>query len=128
MRNLGPENPDIFYDVACCYSLCIPSVAYGKKQEELTPEEKSTQADYTAKAMDAFTQAFDHGYKNLEHMEKDPDLVGLRGIPAFQKQVDCLKNSSLDSRAGSKIACEGTCLRYVQGKLEIPAILSGLLL
>ncbi|MEX2141846.1 MAG: hypothetical protein WD894_21450 [Pirellulales bacterium] len=35
-------------------------------------------------AIDALTRAIDHGYRDFGHLEVDPDLDGLRHLPAYR--------------------------------------------
>lgn len=38
----------------------------------------------TSQAIDALVRAIDHGYRDFGHLEVDPDLDGLRHLPAYR--------------------------------------------
>jgi hypothetical protein len=58
---LGPREPEILYDQACLRAL---------------------QGDTDA-AIQRLSQALDVGYRDWEHLERDPDLISLRKAPAY---------------------------------------------
>jgi len=60
---LRPENATAHYNLAC-------SLALSRRRPE---------------ALRALERAIDLGYNDREWMEQDPDLVGLKKLPAFQK-------------------------------------------
>jgi tetratricopeptide (TPR) repeat protein len=64
-----PSNGRVLYNLGCAYAL----------------------AGDAEKALDALRRAVTHGWKNADHMEKDPDLKTLRDNPAFREIVDGLK-------------------------------------
>jgi tetratricopeptide (TPR) repeat protein len=68
---LRPESPEVFYNLACSYSL-------------------TGQPD---KAFWAVKQAVKFGYDRLDHLESDPDLAGLRADPRFVKYYARIKQT-----------------------------------
>jgi hypothetical protein len=90
-RDHAPTNPDNLYTVACCYALCIPGIAPGKKPEQLSADEQETRARYTTLALEAISQAIDRGFNNLHQLERDIDLVTIRQEPRFRTLVDRLR-------------------------------------
>jgi hypothetical protein len=91
MRQLRPLDAVNLYNVACCYALCVPAVGMGKPAEALTPEEKASRADYAARAQKDLRAAADHGFRNLEKIESDPDLDSLRSEAGYRALVAELK-------------------------------------
>jgi tetratricopeptide (TPR) repeat protein len=91
LRELAPKNFNNLYEVACCCALCVPAVARGKKPDQLTAEESAARAKYTDLAIKALTEAVRQGYKNVSHIEIDPDLAAIRSEKGYQKLVASLK-------------------------------------
>lgn len=54
------------------------------------------------KALDALQQAYDKGFRNLEHVEDDPDLENLRDDPDFEHVLARLRG--LKPRPGTSLA------------------------
>ena len=63
LASLKPDDPIIFYNLACDYSL-------------LSQLENS---------LSCLTQALSLGYDDFEHLEKDPDLENLRREPYYKE-------------------------------------------
>lgn len=63
LASLKPDDPIIFYNLACDYSL-------------LNQLENS---------LSCLTQALSLGYEDLEHLQNDPDLENLRRQPYYQE-------------------------------------------
>src|SRR5580692_5001614 len=63
LARLEPENPVVFYNLACSYSL-------------------TDQFDRTAEALEA---AINLGYQDFEWLAKDPDLKKFRQQPAYRE-------------------------------------------
>ena len=91
LRDLAPQDFNNLYEVACCYALCVPAVAPGKRPEQLTPEESAARARYTACAVEALAEAARRGYRDVDHIEADPDLAAIRSDKGYQKVVEQLK-------------------------------------
>jgi serine/threonine protein kinase len=91
LRELAPKNFNNLYEVACCYALCVPAVARGKKPDQLTSAESKARARYAACAIDALTEAMGRGYRNVAHLEIDPDLAAIRSEEGYKKLVRSLK-------------------------------------
>jgi serine/threonine protein kinase/tetratricopeptide (TPR) repeat protein len=91
LRGLGPQDANTIYNVACCYALCVPAVAPGKKDDQLTSQEQAARRDYTTRALEALAKAVECGYKDVRNMEADPDLVSLRKTDAYKQLVQRLK-------------------------------------
>jgi hypothetical protein len=69
---LQPSNPTAHYNLAC-------SLALSKRNSD---------------ALRSLRQAIGLGYRDFEWMSHDPDLQGLKNIPAFGAIVDQLKPQS----------------------------------
>ena len=75
LARLEPQNPLVFYNLACSYSL-------------------TGEFD---RAVFALNRALDLGYRDFHWLARDPDLKKLRAQPAFlelKKKIRHLKNSS----------------------------------
>ena len=69
---LEPKNPTAHYNLACSLALC-------KKRPD---------------ALRSLRKAISLGYDDLDWMQQDPDLEGLKGNPEFQKLLKQLKPQS----------------------------------
>ena len=65
---LRPQDPVAHYNLACSYSLL-------------------SQLD---QAFDALTEAICCGYRDLDHLESDPDLAGVRADPRYRELREML--------------------------------------
>ena len=65
-KTQAPQNPHLYYNLACYYSL-------------------TQQEDASLKALQ---QSIRLGYKNIESAQTDPDLANLRQTAEFQKWVN----------------------------------------
>jgi tetratricopeptide (TPR) repeat protein len=101
LRELGPKDFHILYDVACCYGLCVSGVAHGKRPDRLTAEESAARATYAARCLDALAEAVRRGYKNVDQLEADPDLAAVRSEKGYRKLVESLKAPPRSSPPGS---------------------------
>jgi len=63
LARLEPQNPLVFYNLACSYSL----------------------TDQFDRAVFALDRAIELGYRDFKWLAKDPDLKKLRAEPAFQE-------------------------------------------
>jgi tetratricopeptide (TPR) repeat protein len=91
LRQRKPQDGINLYNVACCYALCVPAVGAGKPADALTAEERAARADYTARALKELRAAVDHGFRDVAHIESDPDFDGLRQEPGYRAIVAELK-------------------------------------
>ena len=74
------------YNAACCFGLCLKSLA---KLE--VPEKNRLKSKLQSSAIDSLKAAVAAGYKDAEHLSKDADLELLRELPEFQALVEQLK-------------------------------------
>jgi tetratricopeptide (TPR) repeat protein len=91
MRALKPEDGVNLYNVACCYALCVSAVGAGNEPDALPAEDRAARADYAARAIKELRAASDHGFRDVEKMESDPDLDALRRDPGYRALVGELK-------------------------------------
>ena len=66
LARLHPQNPEVFYNLACSYSL-------------LNDVEKS---------FECLKQALALGYEDIEFLQQDDDLKNLRQVESFQKYFE----------------------------------------
>jgi hypothetical protein len=79
-RDLQPGH---LYDLACTFS---QSSAAADRDRKLPPADRARlQALYAARAVDFLRQAIAAGWRNPQHLEKDPDMDPLRAREDFQK-------------------------------------------
>jgi tetratricopeptide (TPR) repeat protein len=71
---LWPDDCRQVYDVACELALCIP----------LAASSAADRADYADRAMDALRKAVGLGWKDVAHLQVDPDLAPLRSREDFR--------------------------------------------
>ena len=76
LANLEPQNPLVFYNLACSYSL----------------------TDKFDQALAALNRALDLGYRDFKWLVKDPDLKKLRAQPAFDELKEKIKQLKSNSR------------------------------
>jgi serine/threonine-protein kinase len=81
-QELWPDSPEQLYSVACEWARYVPLV--GKGQAEPGAEGQVQRRRYADEAMAALRQAVAKGYKQVEHIKNNPDLVPLRPRPDFQ--------------------------------------------
>jgi len=68
LKARAPENPRLYYNLACYFSLVHQESA----------------------SLEALQQSIRHGYKNHEGFHTDPDLANLRKTPKFRQWVKTL--------------------------------------
>jgi tetratricopeptide (TPR) repeat protein len=76
LAHLEPQNPLVFYNLACSYSL----------------------TDKFDRAVAALHRALDLGYRDFKWLAKDPDLKKLRAQPAFDELKEKIKQLKAKSR------------------------------
>ena len=76
LARLEPQNPLVFYNLACSYSL----------------------TDQFDRAMFALDQAIRLGYRDFKWLAKDPDLKKLRAQPAFQEIKEKIRRYKSEQR------------------------------
>jgi len=94
VRKHVPDDEEALFNIACCYALCVPAVAFARTADKLTSDEVQLQKRYAASAIDALRQAISHGYRDLQGLQIDPDLDPIRDQPGFIALVNELKKSS----------------------------------
>jgi tetratricopeptide (TPR) repeat protein len=90
LRSVAPRDAAILYNVACCYGLCVAGVAAGKTPDQLTAAESVDRAKYLRRAIDTLREAVRRGYKDVQHLQTDPDLAALRSEQEYQTLVASL--------------------------------------
>ena len=83
LRDLGWDPPGELYNAACCMSLCIPIV---EKDDQLDASKRQAAVQfYGDQAMKMLRDAVAKGFKDADHMKKDPFLAPLRQRDDFKK-------------------------------------------
>jgi serine/threonine protein kinase len=73
VRKRAGDDGRLLFQIACGYALCINDVS-----------EESQKAAYAAKAVEALSQAWEHGFKNMSVIDTEPDLDALRPREEFR--------------------------------------------
>ena len=76
LAHLEPQNPLVFYNLACSYSL----------------------TDQFDRAVAALNRAIELGYRDFKWLAKDPDLKKLRAQPAFAEIKEKIRHLNQEER------------------------------
>jgi serine/threonine-protein kinase len=79
----SPDDAVALYNAACELALCVPVVGRGKAQ--LSEAERTERRHCVEHALRTLRQAVARGYKNVDHMEQDPDFEAVRSEPEFRR-------------------------------------------
>jgi tetratricopeptide (TPR) repeat protein len=82
LREVVRDDPLDMYDVACWLSRCVAPGGTGEAPSP--PDRSSERHGYADRAMDALREAVRAGYRDVEHMSRDPDLDPLRSRADFR--------------------------------------------
>jgi tetratricopeptide (TPR) repeat protein len=77
------------YELACTRAACGALV--GQSKGELTSPEQVQRKKYTELALEALRKAVAAGYRDLDRVQKDSELDGLRALPDFETLLGRLK-------------------------------------
>jgi serine/threonine protein kinase len=88
-QQLFPGEPDEMYVTA--RQLALVAAWVGRSKQKLSPQEQAERRRYADEALGLLRQAVEHGYKNVQQMEKDPALGVLRERPEFAEILADLK-------------------------------------
>jgi serine/threonine protein kinase/tetratricopeptide (TPR) repeat protein len=97
--NPARKDPVILYNAACCYALSASGLAPGKQPSQLSPEEMAARARYVRIAIETLNEAVQAGYKNVDHLERDADLVLLREEAGYKEIISRLKERQRSAKA-----------------------------
>jgi tetratricopeptide (TPR) repeat protein len=86
------------YDLAC--GLAVYSEVVGRVQPTPGEDPKSSSRLYSDKAMKSLQQAVDRGYRDVDWIERDSDLLSLHSRADFQALLKTLRQASRPSPAG----------------------------
>jgi hypothetical protein len=103
LRELGYGNPDRLYNAACGYSLCVGIIETPPvggifvlplaEPGTLSTEEQVDRQKHLELALETLKAAVAAGYKDVNHLQHDTDLVPLRPLPEFQEIMKSLSAS-----------------------------------
>jgi hypothetical protein len=85
MLTVGPDSPRLYYSVGCAYALA------GSRRDALA----------------SLKRAVERGFADLEALETNPDLDGLRKDPEFQRILEDLRKKQRDAAQPAAPADEG---------------------
>src|SRR5262249_6960728 len=91
LRRVAPQDPSTLYNIACCYALSVPLVAPKKNADQLIPDERTLRQQYTGHATAALAGAVEHGFKDVQQLESDPDLAAIRDTDDYRQVVRRLR-------------------------------------
>lgn len=83
LATLAPDNANNFYNIACCYSLCVAAVNADKKNGTGELKQEELQKQYTDAALEALKKAVELGFNDRDLLQNDPDLAAIRNDPGF---------------------------------------------
>jgi hypothetical protein len=111
LRELAPGDAGRLYGAACGYSLCVRVLdtpptggvfpAAAAKADDLTAAERADRGKYVGLALTTLKAAVAAGYKNVDQMKQDTDLIPLRGLPEFEALLKSLSAAGGDPPAES---------------------------
>lgn len=90
-RPAAEKSPQTWFQIACCYALCIPAVEHGKDVHAITDADKQLQQTYRDKALEALKRLTAGAYHDVVDLETDPDLDPLRNAPDFKAIVTAVR-------------------------------------
>jgi tetratricopeptide (TPR) repeat protein len=88
LLSLRPEIANNSYYAACCWALCLESIAHGRPVDSLTDTDRLLMAKYRQNALAAVRHATELGFNDRSHLKSDPDLASLKDDPEFQKLIE----------------------------------------
>jgi serine/threonine protein kinase len=90
MTGVRPEHAEDAYDAGCIFARCVPLAQADQKIAEA--ERTKLAKQYSDQALTWVREAITRGYKDVEHLKKDDDLLAVRSRPDFQKLVTELES------------------------------------
>lgn len=97
---IGPTDPECWYEAACCYGF-IARVHESFNLAEMTKEERATVVRYTVVArklaIDALTMAVQHGFADPKKMGSEPDFKSLTDDEGFGVLLDQIGHRAASS-------------------------------
>ncbi|MBI3463761.1 MAG: tetratricopeptide repeat protein [Planctomycetes bacterium] len=92
LLHIGSADANHLYNVACCFSLCAAAVVGDKPPEHLSSDDQAIRSRYAAQAIESLTRAVELGFKDVAHMEADPDFAAIRHELGYRQLVDRLRS------------------------------------
>jgi serine/threonine-protein kinase len=88
IRKRSAKNAALLFAVARTYALCAAAVGAGSSA--LSTADQALQKRYSDEGLATLEQAIGLGYRDRVALERDPDLEGLRGSPAYPALLERL--------------------------------------
>lgn len=85
------KNPDVLYEAASFLAFCIKSVAPGKKDTELTTQEKATRQVLKERALQCLKDALAQGFEDVGRLNANSDIELLSPSDAYDQLMARLK-------------------------------------
>jgi serine/threonine-protein kinase len=96
LAQVAVDLPSDLYNAACYLARCGPLAEKDDKLPEAKRKELARQ--YVDRALATLGQAVDKGYKDVEHLKKDPDLDPLRGHDDYRKLLSDIEDKAKDRK------------------------------
>jgi serine/threonine-protein kinase len=87
---LPPSYADKFCELARDRALLIPLIGWKKSESELNSAERTERDELADAALEALQRAVQGGFRNRDHLEREPDLEAIRTREDFRKLVSSL--------------------------------------
>jgi tetratricopeptide (TPR) repeat protein len=95
---IAGENHMFAYDLAC--GLALLTEVTGNLPTDPGNRPQDLSREYSDRAMTVLRQAVDHGYREVDWLERDPDLRSLRSRSDFQALLKTMRQTSKPSPSG----------------------------
>jgi serine/threonine-protein kinase len=92
LKNPSQDN-QIYFQAACGYALSYGAVVRSKPMDQWNEAEKAVAKAYSDKAFDALQHGVEHGWKDLNSLQSDPDLDPIRADPRFPPLIGAVKRA-----------------------------------
>jgi hypothetical protein len=86
------KDPNMLYDIACCYALCVTGVA--KDKPEPSVEEEAQCRSYADAAITMLRAAVVAGYEDVTRLDTNPDLASIHENVDYKELIEQLKSRS----------------------------------
>jgi len=109
------EQAGMLYHAACGYGLCAGGVV-SVEGEELSEADQTRRRNFQNLALDCLKESIAAGWRNFEHMRKDPDLTSLHDLPEFQQLAKTAAQEKVDAAVAALEAARTATGNAAAGK------------